>query len=75
MATTIIDNGTMHFEVDDIIIFHHREGRVGISIKRPKVFGFRLHDSYEFSISLVFRSPKTIVSSSNVVTYPNWLNS
>lgn len=52
MATTILDDGTMHFEVDDLILFFHREGRVGISLKKPLMFGFRIHDSYEFSISL-----------------------
>jgi len=52
MATTILDTGTMHFEVDDLILFHHRGDRVGISLKKPLMFGFRIHDSYEFSISL-----------------------
>jgi len=52
MAITIIDNGTMHFEVDDIILFHHRRDRVGISFKKPSMFGFHMQDSYKFSISL-----------------------
>ena len=52
MATTILDTDTMHFEVDALIFFHHHKDRVGISMKRPSMFGFHMHNSYEFSISL-----------------------